>query len=154
MNSAKIPTDVLYSWAVSEFEFDESTNNLIANMIYHGKILYFLDAMFPEEPDYLKIGYQPEKLEWCIKNEAGMWTYLVEHQLLFNTDRMNMVRFIGAAPFTAPFTNESPGRTGIWLGWQIVKKYMKKNSGTTLQALMLENDYQKILNESGYSPEY
>ena len=154
MHSGKIPFDVLYSWAISEFEFDESKTNLISNMVYYGKMMYFLDAMFPDEPDHLKIGYQPEKLVWCIKNEPGMWTYLIEHKLLFNTERMNIVRFIGAAPFTSTFTNESPGRTGIWLGWQIVKQYMKKNPGVTLPALMTDNDYQKILNESGYSPDY
>ena len=154
MHSGKIPFDVLYSWAISEFEFDESKTTLIANMIYYGKMLYFLDAMFPDEPDHLKIGYQPEKLEWCIRNEPGMWTYLIEHKLLFNSERMNIVRFIGAAPFTSTFTNESPGRTGIWLGWQIVRQYMKKNPNVTLPSLMTENDDQKILNESGYSPGY
>jgi len=154
MYSGKIPTDVLYNWALSEFVFDETKNDLLSNMIYQGKLLYFLDAMFPDEPDYLKIGYRPEKLDWCTKNEAGMWTYLVEHRLLFNTERMNIVRFIGSAPFTSSFTTDSPGRTGSWLGWQIVRKYMKKNPGTTLPSLMSDNDYQKILNDSGYSPEY
>ena len=154
MYSNKIPTDVLLSWGMSEFVNDESQDNMISNMIYQGKMLYFLDAMFPEEPDYLKIGYKPEKLAWCHKNEAGMWTYLIEHNLLFSIDRMSIVRFIGPAPFTASFDTVSPGRTGIWLGWQIVRKYMKKNPNVSLQSLMAENDYQKILNESGYSPEY
>lgn len=153
MYSDKIPTDVLYNWGISEFEFDESKNDLISNMIYQGKMLYFLDAMFPEEPDYLKFGDKPEKLDWCKKNESVMWTYLIEHRLLFTTDWMNIVRFVGPAPFTSVFTNDSPGRAGAWLGWQIVRKYMKKNSGISLQALMSENDYQKILNDSGYSPE-
>jgi len=153
MYSDKIPTDVLYNWGISEFGINESKNDLISNMIYQGKMLYFLDAMFPEEPDYLKFGDKPEKLEWCKKNESVMWTYLIEHRLLFTTDWMNIVRFVGPAPFTSAFTTDSPGRAGAWLGWQIVKKYMKKNSEISLQALMSENDYQKILNDSGYSPE-
>ena len=153
MYSGKIPTDVLFNWALSEFVFDETKNDLLSNMIYQGKLRYFLDAMFPDEPDYLKIGYRPDKPDWCTKNEAGMWTYLVEHKLLFSTDRMNIIRFIGLAPFTSSFTTDSPGRAGSWLGWQIVRKYMKKNPGTTLPSLMSDNDYQKILNDSGYSPE-
>ncbi len=153
MRIEKIPTDVLYAWGISEFEFDEANNNLLAQMIYQGKMLYFLDAMFPEEPDELKIGFLPEKLEWCKKNEPGMWTYLVEHKLLFSSDRMNIIRFINPAPFTSCFTNDSPGRAGVWIGWQIVQKYMKKNPQITLTQLMADNDYQKILNESGYSPE-
>jgi len=110
--------------------------------------------MFPEVPDYLKIGYQAEQNDWCVKNEAGMWTYLVEHKLIYNNDRMNIIRFTGPAPFTSCFTTDSPGRTGCWIGWQVVKKYMKKNPKISLKTLMLENDYQKILNDSGYSPEY
>ena len=154
MSAERIPADVLYSWGISEFEFDDSKDNLLANMIYQGKMLYFLDAMFPEDPDYLKIGFSPEKLDWCLKNEAGIWTYLVEHKLLFTTERMNIVRFIGPAPFTSAFTTDSPGRAGVWLGWQIVRKYMDKNRQISLQTLMADNDFQKILNESGYSPAY
>ena len=154
MRAERIPADVLYSWGISEFEFDDSKDNLLANMIYQGKMLYFLDAMFPEDPDYLKIGFSPEKLDWCLKNEAGIWTYLVEHKLLFTTERMNIVRFIGPAPFTSAFTTDSPGRAGVWLGWQIVRKYMDKNRQISLQTLMADNDFQKILNESGYSPAY
>lgn len=153
MYSAKIPADILYSWGVSEFTFDDTNDNLLSNMIYQGKMLYFLDAMYPDEPDTLKIGYSHDKLEWCIQNEASMWTYLVEHRLLFETDRMNIIRFIGPAPFTSVFTPQSPGRTGAWIGWQIVKEYMKKNRHITLPALMEENDYQKILNQSKYDPE-
>ena len=153
MYSEKIPTDALYAWGISEFEFDESNNNFLSQMIYQGKMIYYLDAMFPEDPDYLKIGFQPAKLEWCKKNESGMWTYIVEHKLLFTSDRMNIIRFINPAPFTSCFTADSPGRTGIWIGWQIVRTYMKKHPSVTLSELMADKDYQKILNESGYSPE-
>jgi len=152
MYSAKIPSDVLYAWGISEFEFNEAHNNLLSQMIYQGKMLYFLDAMFPEDPDNLKIGFQSEKLDWCKKNEEGMWTYLIEHKLLFTSDRMNIVRFINPAPFTSSFTAESPGRAGIWLGWQIVRMYMKKHPGISLPELMSDNDYQRILNDSGYAP--
>ena len=153
MYSAKIPTDALYAWGISEFEFDETNSNLLSQIIYQGKMIYFMDAMFPDDPDYLKIGFQPEKIEWCKKNESGMWTYLIEHKLLFTSDRMNIIRLINPAPFTSCFTAESPGRVGIWIGWQIVRNYMKKHSPVTLPELMTDKDYQKILNESGYSPE-
>ena len=152
MFSAKIPTDVLYAWGISEFGFDEANSNLLSQMIYQGKMMYFLDAMFPDDPDYLKVGFRPEKLEWCQKNEGGMWTYIIEHKLLFSSDRMNIVRFINPAPFTSSFTTDSPGRSGIWIGWQIVRSYMKKHPGISLPVLLADNDYQKILNDSGYAP--
>jgi len=122
-------------------------------MIYQGKLLYFLDALIPDGPELLKIGYKEEQLDWCREHETQMWSYLVEKRLLFSGDRMEMVRFINPAPFTTPFGQKSPGKTGVWIGWQIVKRYMKKNPEMTLQKLMEENDYHKILNESGYAPD-
>ena len=115
--------------------------------------MYFLDCVFPDESDYLKIGFLPEKIKWCKDHENGMWTYLIENKLLFTIDHMNIRRFTGPGPFTASFTQESPGKAGVWIGWQIVRRYMKKNPQVSLSSLMKDNDYQKILNLSGYSPE-
>jgi gliding motility-associated lipoprotein GldB len=153
MYPEKIPTDALYSWGVSEFEQNDISDNLLSEMIYQGKLLYFLDCMFPDDPDYIKIGYQPDKIDWCKAHENSMWTYLIENKLLYSTDRMNIRRFIGQGPFTASFTNESPGKAGAWIGWQIVRQYMKKNPDISLPELMKENDSQKILSQSGYAPE-
>jgi gliding motility-associated lipoprotein GldB len=153
MYPEKIPTDALYGWALSEFEQNDVNDNLISEMIYQGKLMYFLDCMFPDDPDYIKIGYQPNKIDWCKEHENGMWTYLIENKLLYTTDRMNIRRFISPGPFTASFTNESPGKAGAWIGWQIVRLYMKKNPKTSLADLMKEQDSQKILSQSGYAPE-
>lgn len=149
----KIPTDAMYAWAISEFETGENENNLISVMISQGKIMYFLDAVFPDEPDYLKIGYKPDKIEWCKQHENAMWTFLIENKLLFDNSRMNILRFTGPGPFTNSFTSDSPGKTGVWIGWQIVRKYMKKHPEVSLPTLMSDKNYHKILNESGYDPQ-
>ena len=115
--------------------------------------MYFLDCIFPDDPDYLKIGYLPDKIKWCKEHENAMWTYLIENKLLYSNDHMNIRRFIGPGPFTSSFTTESPGKAGVWIGWQIVRQYMKKNPQVTLPVLMKENDSQKILSQSGYAPE-
>jgi uncharacterized protein YjaZ len=142
----------MYAWAFQEYEYKGNTENLVSNMIYQGKLLYFVDAMIPEGPDSLKIGFTKNQMEWCKANESVMWSYLIENKSLFSGDRMESVRFINPAPFTTPFGQKSPGRSGVWIGWQIVKSYMKKNPEITLKGMMEENDYHKILNESGYAP--
>jgi uncharacterized protein YjaZ len=81
-----------------------------------------------------------------------MWTYLAEHKMLFSNERMDIKRYTDDAPYTSSFTADSPGRTGCWLGWQIVKDYMKKNPGMTIPELMEEKDCRKILNYSAYQP--
>ena len=67
---------------------------------------------------------------------------------------MKIQKYLTDAPFTPGLGdhNESAPKLGIWIGWQIVKKYMDKNPDVTLQQLMKETDAQKILHASRYKP--
>ena len=59
--------------------------------------------------------------------------------------------FIDDAPKTNAFGEGSAPRTLHYIGWQIVKQYMKK-SGRTVEELLGETDSQKILTQSGWRP--
>lgn len=152
MHPAKIVSDVMYGWALTEWPKSEHSNNLLSQMIEEGKTMYLVDAMMPEKHDSLKVGFTRRQLDFCKKNEASMWTYLAEHKHLYSTDRMTNKRYMDDGPFSPSFTNESPARTGVWLGWQIVRSYMKQHPETKLADLMNNQDLQGILNQSGYQP--
>ncbi|MDP2336617.1 MAG: hypothetical protein Q8N05_09230 [Bacteroidota bacterium] len=152
MHPAKIVPDMMYGWAITEWPKADTGNSLLSQMIQEGKMMYFLDAMLPEVHDSLKIGYTKKQLDFCTKSEASMWTYLAEHKQLFTTDRMSIKRYIDDGPYTASFSEASPARTGIWLGWQIIRSYMKQNPEVKLAELLNNSDFQMILNQSGYQP--
>lgn len=152
MTPIRIVPDCITAWALQEFEYNDSLDNLLNRMIYHGKIMYFIDAMLPSYEDSIKIGYKSNQINWCITNEKHIWTYIVENKLLFSSEFINIKKMIDDGPSTSFFPQNSPSRTGVWLGWQIVRAYMKNNSDITLQQLMNSSDYQKILNESKYKP--
>ena len=61
-------------------------------------------------------------------------------------------RMMDETPFTRDFGNDSPGRLGVYIGFQIVQSYMRTHPGTTLKDLMAMRDSQKLLKESGYKP--
>lgn len=152
MYPEKIPADCMIGWAMTEFEFDDDNENLLSHMIYEGKLLYFADRVMPWQHDTLKTGFTSAQLQWCRKNERQMWTYLVENKKLFSTQSRTIGSFINEGPFTSDFTRESPGRAAVWLGWQIVDSYMNRNNQISLQELMLNTDYQGILNNARYRP--
>lgn len=127
------------------------TNTLLDAMIEQGKLLYFAEKMLPGEKEEYLIKYSPEELEWIKNNEKNLWSFLIENQLLYSNDAKAMTTFMTDGPFTSGFSEESPSRTGHWLGWQIVKNYMQKND-LSIEALLGEKDSQKILQESGYKP--
>ena len=152
MNPAKIVPDIMYAWAMTEWPKADNASSLLSQMIQDGKLMYFVDAMLPEMDDTLKIGFTKKQLDFCKKSEASMWTYLAEHKQLFTADRMSIKRFIDDGPYTASFGDQSPARTGIWLGWQIVRSYMKQHPQVKLADLLTNKDFQIILNQSGYQP--
>lgn len=134
-------------------ERDED-RSLLAKMIYNGKILYLMDALMPDMADSLKIGYTAQQMEWCKKYEADIWGYFLQENLLYETDYMKYQKYLTEAPFTPGLgeRNESAPKLGVFTGWQIVKKYMNENSNISLQQLMQETDFQKILKDSAYRP--
>jgi gliding motility-associated lipoprotein GldB len=152
MQPGKILPDVMLAWAITEWPKSEQTNNLLSQMIHEGKLMYFVDAMLPDLPDSTKIGFTQNQLEFCKNTELSMWTYLAEQRLLYATERMDIKRFIDDGPYTPAFTDQSPARTGIWIGWQIVRSYMNTNKNIKLSDLMNNEDYQTILQQSGYQP--
>ena len=152
MIKAKIPSDCMQALGNMEFGYNNKVNNLVNNMIYNGKIMYFVKSMLPDEPDSLIWGFSARQMEFCHKAEKEMWTYLVESKLLFNNDKFTISKFINEGPFTKDFGSNSPARAAVWIGFRIVSAYMDRYNNLTLADLMHENDYQKILNQSRYDP--
>lgn len=152
MTPEMIPIDALKSWLLTEFVYNDSVDNVVNNMVYQGKVQYALKSMFPNEPDSLLVGFDSNQINWCIQNEKHMWDYLIDEKLLFSTDYMLINQLINPAPFTNGFPKQSPGRACVWLGEKIVSAYMNRNKNVSLNDLMLDDNYQKILSESRYEP--
>jgi hypothetical protein len=152
MQKQFIVPDCFRAIAWSEFPYNDSIDNLASNMIYQGKVQYFLDAMLPDLDDTIKFGFTGKQWDWCINSEQSMWGYLIDKKELFTTTQIDIKRYIDEAPFTSTFPRESPGRTGVWIGWRMVSNYMKLHPEISLSQLMHDNDYQKIMNQSKYNP--
>ncbi len=151
MHKDKLPSDIMRAWGIAEFEFRAEKDHLLSRMIYEGRNMYFVKKMLPGEHDTLIWGYTPEKLDFCYQREKEMWTYLVENKLLFNNEKFRISQFIEDGPFTHDFTNKSPDRAAVWVGYRIVERYVN-NTKIPLKNLMEETNYQKIFNESKYNP--
>ncbi len=147
-----ISVDCMRAMLTDQFPYESSTDNLLNQMVYQGKIQYCLDALLPRLPDTVKFSYSKQQYKWAENNESNMWTYLINNQHLFSTDALTIRGMIGDAPFSSMFSNNSAPRAGAFLGWKIVCKYMKEYPETTILQLMQNNDYQTILNKAKYKP--
>jgi hypothetical protein len=48
---------------------------------------------------------------------------------------------------------EAPGEIGNWIGWQIVKAYVKRNPKAGMKELISQTDAQKFLESARYKPQ-
>ena len=127
--------------------------DFIHKMIYEGKKMYLLDVFLPEISDREKIGYAQEKYDWAVNSEEEIWKYFIERDLLYSTDLKLNQRFLDVAPFSKFYLGEdnlSPGRIGVWLGWQIVRAYMENNDVSLQELLRAKED--EIFKKSNYKP--
>lgn len=147
-----LPANVMKAYVQGLYEISKNETKFIDQIVYEGKLLYFLDLTLPETPDSLKIGFRQQDLEWCKANEANMWIFLIDNKLLYNSNERDYYKLINDAPTTSGMPPESPGRAVIWTGWQIVRNFMAKNPNTTFEQLMNIKSGQKILEASQYKP--
>lgn len=127
--------------------------NLVSQMIFEGKQLYAKDLLLPNYTDAEKMGYKPEQIKWCEENESYMWRYFLENEMLYSLDPKLTTRFIAPAPFSKFYLeidNDSPGRVGAWIGWQIVRSYMKNNNVPLSE--LLKVNAKEIFEKSKYKP--
>ncbi len=129
------------------------TRDFLSKMIYYGKILYLQKAFLPKVPDSILMGYSAKKWNWARENEHNVWLYFLDNKLLFDTHPQLNARFLDLAPFSKFYTevdNESAGMIGRYIGWQIVREYMKHTNANIPE--MLQTPAQEIFRKSKYKP--
>lgn len=133
--------------------YPDSSNRypLIERFIEKGKRLYLLNQFLPEANDTLLIGFTGKQLNWCKDNERSIYNFFIQQNLLFEIDPALTQNFTTDGPSTQGMPEESPGNVGAYLGWQIVKSYMKKHTSATPERLM-QTKNKIIYDESAYKP--
>ncbi|KQT20581.1 gliding motility protein GldB [Chryseobacterium sp. Leaf404] len=156
MNPSNIVPKISRIFAEKIVPFSTDHQKFVDLMIYSGKVMMLQDAFLPETPDYLKMDYTKEQYDWAKNNEANVYNYFVESNLIFGDDHRLVERFINPGPFSKFYTeidNESSPMIGVFTGWQICKSYFSKNQDTKLQDF-IKKDATQIFNEAGYKPKF
>lgn len=124
---------------------------LIYQMVEAGKRLYLLDKLLPETADSLKTGYTQVQLNGCYENEAMIWNYFLQNNLLYSTEPAATRDYMNDAPKTEILGEGSPGFIGQFVGWQIIKKWLEIKPATTPEQL-LQTPAKQIFEEAKYKP--
>lgn len=150
LDSMYLPIDCMSSYAISKIPQTYAEQSMLDLMILNGKILYFLDKVFPDVADSIKIRYTSQQMEWAEENENNVWGYFIQKNLLYEKDYTKIRPFVNEAPNTTVFENSAPRMTDF-IGWKIVSRYMN-NKNISIEELFKNTNSQQILTDSGYKP--
>lgn len=146
--------DLITALVVKKADKTKQGSRLIDDMITEGKILYITNALIPQTPDSIKLGYTPEQTNWAKKYESEVWAKMVDSKCLYSTKQEEIRDYLNDGPFTTAdgFGAGTAPRIGAFIGWQIIKKYMNKFPETTIEQLVALEDSDDILTKSKYKP--
>ena len=124
------------------------------NMIYEGKKLYLESLLMPDKKPATLLKYTSDQYDWAKANEVEIWRYFIEKELLYQTDKKLLSRFLYPAPFSKFYLeldNQSPGQIGRYIGYQIVQAYAENHKDTPLVNL-LAMKADELFKQSLYKP--
>ena len=145
---AVIAEDIMFLSGIEE----PANGTILENIIYHGKRIALMETFLPETEDSLLIGYSQAEVRWCNSSAGDIWAFMVDRELLYNRENINMQRIVGDGPFTPGMPEDSPGKIGQWVGWQIVSQLIDKKGKELSIKELLKMPAQTVLEESGYRP--
>ena len=150
----QLAADYLNGWLRSEFTHESLMEDvrLLDYLVYEGKILFLLEKIFPKMPFEYLAAWNRENYVWCVQNEAPMWERIQYYEHLYSRDPLVLQKYIGDGPSTVYFTDDSPARAAIWIGYRIVCDFMQRQPDMEILPMMMEVRADSILRESLYRP--
>ena len=118
------------------FKWKRDHRSLFDIIIHRGKIAWTIEKIFNEDMSgKFSLGYSKEEVEWCKKNYKDIVGWMIDNQYMTSTNPMLIRSYILN---TQPLTfrgKQMPSFFGIWLGMQIVNKYMETHKECTIKDL-------------------
>ena len=146
-----ISSNVMEVWLNEYFQQYLGGRDLLSQLIYKGKIMYCIDKMLPELLIEDKFRFTNEQMNWAEENEASIWQYIVNEDLLFSKNEQQFRTFVDYAPFAKGMPSQAPGRVAYYIGYKMVIEYMDNNE-IDVEELMYLTDSRKFLQQSKYKP--
>lgn len=137
---------------ISRYVNYPTNRQFLDKIIYYGKVsnLMINNLDFGEAN---ALYYNEKEILWAKDNEKEVWKFFIENEILFNTSNILVERFINFGPYSKfgiSIDYESSPMIGKWIGYKIVKSYLKSNN-KTIEEILNMNEYELYLN-SNYKP--
>lgn len=142
MNPERILPDCFTFYLMSYYPFHWMPNHrsLFDIIMHQGKINWVVKHILKLKSDAAVLGYTEDESRWCKKNRKKIWEWMKSQGHLSSTDPMVIWAYTHPDP-SAVFNGEKiPPVIGVWMGMQLVQKYMDEHPDLSIKEL-LETQY-------------
>ena len=154
MEPDRIVPDCFTFYLLSEYPMPWGPGRTLLDMILHrGKINSVVARILGYESFEKEMGYDEKEAEWCRKNKSALWQGMLDNGHLDATDPLIVRSYIRKDPFIPIMTGErTPASIGVWMGILLIDEYMKTHDDVTINDLLNDTDYRRILSEVDFKP--
>ncbi len=137
-----IPVSAFSSLYKASYPWNPQEKTLLELMLEKGREQYYLHKILPGTPDSVLFGFRQYQMDWCNANEALVYNFFIQNQLLYNKESYSVMPYVTDGPFARglePVSSpqkSTPGNIGTWLGYKIVAAYMAQNPKLSLGELL------------------
>lgn len=149
---SRIVPDALFYYLSSIYSLpDDQSHTLLDYMLDFGKISWVI-AHLRNVSLTEQAGIDQAQAGYYTLHEATVWNYLKSHHILETKNLTLIKNYMMPQPITKDFSVMNPGQIGTWFGIRIIDCYMKSHKNITIKTLLYDNNYQAILQASGFHP--
>ena len=147
MDERYIHADAVKGFAAWKARGYYQQKDLLSELIFYGKVMYLAEALAPDISDSLMMSWSSEQWLWAKGAEKEVWKTMANEKVMYRSKSFEINKWFADGPFTSAtgVPQESAPQLGVWIGWNIVRQYMERHPEVTLNGLLSESDYQKIL---------
>uniref|UniRef100_UPI00373FCF00 gliding motility protein GldB-related protein n=1 Tax=Bacteroides mediterraneensis TaxID=1841856 RepID=UPI00373FCF00 len=130
------------------FPWMEGHRSLMDILLYRGKIAWIVETILDGDGDgRIALGYSSEEVDWCEEHENELWKEIERNHYAAATDPMVIRSYISSDSRLLFKGEKTPPFLGIWLGMQMVEKYMKRRPEIGIKNLLESTDCSSIMKE-------
>jgi len=132
----------------------DKTPTLLSNMLYEGALAEARMRLLPNADLARALAVTPDGLLLMQEHLPDMWREMAEKKMIYDTNPLTSDRMLSGAPSSPLLGGAAPARAGRFIGYSIVKAYLKAHPGTSLADLFSPEFYSKsaTLADSGFNP--
>lgn len=149
---AALPYQLAEALIASAYPYEGA--NVSHRLMYEGALAAASEAVVPHSKEGEALCYSDAEMEWAMTNEADIWRTLIGKDMYFSTSPVDEARLFGLSPHTSVISPQSPGRLGRFVGYRMVKSYLKNHPDTSWEEMLKPEFYTnpETAGLCGYSP--